>query len=124
LVKRSRHCRDEQGRWDVGGGKQEFGESWEEAVRREVAEEYGATPRSIEHIHTFNALRVNEGRPTHWVGLLFVVEVDPASVCNNEPDKIDDIGWFTLDALPTPLHSQLEPHALRPLRRYFSRSRS
>jgi hypothetical protein len=32
--------------------------------------------------------------------------VDPTKVKNNEPEKIDEIGWFSLDKLPSPLHSQ------------------
>ena len=26
-----------------------------------------------------------------------------------EPEKMDELGWFTLDALPEPLHSQFLP---------------
>lgn len=40
LYKRSQNCRDEKGRWDCGGGAVKFGESFEQAVRREVKEEY------------------------------------------------------------------------------------
>src|SRR3990167_5393995 len=118
MLKRSANARDEQGRWDVGGGKLEFGEEWEQAVRREVREEYGADPISIEHIHTYNTLRVHNGQPTHWLALLFAAEIDPTEARNNEPRHIDEIGWFTLDALPEPLHSQIEPYALPALRRY------
>lgn len=32
LQKRSKNCRDEQGRWDVGGGSMEFGEEWNQVV--------------------------------------------------------------------------------------------
>lgn len=27
---------------------------------------------------------------------------------NNEPEQFDDVGWFTLESLPQPLHSQQE----------------
>lgn len=40
LHKRSNNCRDEHGTWDMGGGKVELGEILEEAVLREVLEEY------------------------------------------------------------------------------------
>lgn len=107
LQKRSKNCRDEQGRWDVGGGSMEFGETWEEAVRREVKEELGVDPQKVEFIHAFNALRDNHGTPTHWVALVHAVQVDPDEVKIIETDKIDEIGWFTMDSLPSPLHSQM-----------------
>lgn len=40
LSKRSKNTRDEQGRWDPGGGALEIHERIEDAIRREVREEY------------------------------------------------------------------------------------
>lgn len=108
LHKRSLQARDEQGRWDCGGGALEFGESFVDAVRREVREEYCAEARDISLFGTHNVLRDNNGIPTHWVVLTFAVHVDPAEVKIGEPHKMDDIGWFTLGALPAPLHSQIQ----------------
>ena len=36
MNKRSQNCRDEQGRWDFGGGGVEFGESITDALKREM----------------------------------------------------------------------------------------
>jgi len=47
LQKRSKNCRDEQGKWDIGGGAVEFGEELEEAVAREVKEELCATSKKL-----------------------------------------------------------------------------
>lgn len=108
LHQRSVNCRDEQGRWDCGGGSLEFGEEFEDAVRREVFEEYCAEAREITHLATHNIIREHNGAPTHWVALTFAVLVDPSQVKIGEPHKMDDIGWFTLDALPSPLHSKIQ----------------
>ena len=103
--KRSKHCRDEQGKWDWGGGKMEFGETIEQALRREIKEEYGCDVFSIDEV-----LRpvdwVNEigGKLSYWVILHHIVRVNRDEVKNNEPRSIDEIGWFTLDTLPTPMH--------------------
>lgn len=107
LHKRSEQCRDEHGRWDVGGGAIEFGESLEEAVRREVMEEFTAEPQEISFLTVYDAHRVSpDGSPTHWVAIIHAVRVNPNEVKIGEPHKIDDIGWFTSDQLPDPLHSQ------------------
>lgn len=107
LQKRSQKCRDEQGAWDVGGGSVEFGEEWDEAVRREVMEELGVDPLEVTFLKAYNALRENNGESTHWVALVHSVKVDPKDVFINEKDKIDEIGWFNLDSLPSPLHSKM-----------------
>jgi hypothetical protein len=60
----------------------------------------------IEYVVTENVLRSNNGRQTHWVKNLHWVQVDPEKVKNNDPEKIDEIGWFTFDNLPEPLRSQ------------------
>lgn len=107
MHKRSQKCRDEQGRWDAGAGAMEFGETFEETIRREVMEEYGVEPLKIEYITTKNVLREHNGQKTHWIKNLHLVQVDPAKVRNGEPEKMEEIGWFTFDTLPTPLHSQI-----------------
>jgi 8-oxo-dGTP diphosphatase len=108
MHKRSKNCRDEQGTWDCGAGSMEFGETFEEAVRREVKEEYGTDAIDIRYMTTLNVLRRHEERTTHWVKNMHWVLLDPGQVVVGEPDKIDEIGWFELDKLPTPLHSQID----------------
>jgi 8-oxo-dGTP diphosphatase len=107
LQKRSVNCRDEKGTWDVGGGSMEFGEEWEDAVRREVKEEIGTNPSEVIFLKAYNALRNNEGKRTHWIALVHAAKVNPGKVKINDKDKIDEIGWFNLNNLPKPLHSQM-----------------
>lgn len=106
LHKRSAKCRDEQGTWDSGAGAVEFGETLEEAVRREVREEYGTEAIKAEYVTTLNVLRKHNDQPTHWVKNLHWVLVDPFKVKNGEPEKIDELSWFTFDNHPEPMHSQ------------------
>jgi len=107
LQKRSQNCRDERGRWDTGGGAVEFNESLEDAVRREVKEELGADAKKIQFLTMYEALRDNNGTPTHWICLSHTVEVDSKKVKIADTDKIDEIGWFTSKKWPVPLHSQI-----------------
>jgi 8-oxo-dGTP diphosphatase len=104
LARRSAGARDEPGVWDCGAGALEFGETFEEAVTREVTEEYVAAPRSIELLGVRNVVRADP--PSHWVAVIFAVLLDPAETGIGEPHKFDELGWFALDALPRPLHSQ------------------
>lgn len=106
LQKRGPKCRDEQGRWDVGGGAIEFGESIDEAIRREVFEELCVEPQDIEFLTVYDAHREHEANKTHWIAIIHAVKVDPTKVKIGEPHKIDELGWFTSKDLPAPLHSQ------------------
>ncbi len=118
LHKRSKNSRDEQGRWDPGARSIEFGETFEDTVRREVMEEYGTEPLKIEYVTSRNVLREHDGVRTYWIKNVHWVLIDPATVRIAEPEKIDEIGWFTFDTLPTPLHSQVGD-AVAILRKYL-----
>lgn len=105
LNKRSVNCRDEHGCWDFGGGGLDFGDSIEDTLKKEIKEEYCVDPVSYEFLGYVDLFREMEGVKTHWVSLEFLVEVDREKVRNGEPHKFDEIGWFTLDNLPSPAHS-------------------
>ena len=105
LHKRSQNCRDEIGNWDVGAGALEFGEDLEDAVKREIKEEYGCEELNLRLVGPYSLVRQNNNKPTHWVLIAFAAHIDPSQVRINEPEKMDEIGWFELDNLPTPLHS-------------------
>jgi len=108
LHKRSQNCRDERGAWDCGGGKLEFGEDFEEGVRREVREEYGCDCEIGRQFTVYTRNRTNHaGQPTHWVAASYFVLVDPAKVILGEPKSMDELGWFRLGNFPEPLHSSV-----------------
>ena len=106
LNKRSENCRDEQGKWDQGGGGLEFGYAVDDTLRKEIKEEYCADVLEYEFLGYRDVHRENNGKKTHWIALDFKVKVDRDKVKNGEPNKFAEIGWFTLDTLPSPLHSQ------------------
>ena len=76
--------------WGFPGGFMEYGESPEEAVRREICEETGLELKNIE------ILRVRTIK-TH-IEIIFRAEAD------GEPEiksrEITDAGWFQPDAMP------------------------
>ena len=111
MAKRSVNSRDEKGNWDIGGGALEFSERVEETVKKEIKEEYCTDVLSCEFLGFRDVHRQHDGKKTHWIALDFKVLVDREKAANGEPHKFDEIGWFTLKTLPSPLHSQL-PHFL------------
>src|SRR3989344_5746206 len=100
-------CHD--GRWDLGGGAIELGETIEGAFKREVREEYGTNVLDFEFLGLRDVHRVDEkGNKTHWIAFDFKVLIDKKKVKNGIPDDHEEIGWFRLDNLPSPVHSQLQ----------------
>jgi 8-oxo-dGTP pyrophosphatase MutT (NUDIX family) len=107
MAKRSQNARDEQGRWDIGGGAVEFDETIEQTLRQEIKQEYCTDVLSFEFLGYRDVHRENNGKKTHWIALDFKVLIDPAKVKIGEPHKFDEIGWFTIDKIPDNIHSQL-----------------
>lgn len=107
LAKRSKNCRDEHGVWDCGGGGLEFGDTVLNTLKKEIEEEYCTNIISSEFLGYRDVHRTHNGKPTHWVTLDFLVQVNPLQVKNGEPHKFDDIGWFKSTSFPKELHSQL-----------------
>ncbi len=109
LNKRSKNTRDEHGRWDPGGGGLKHGQPIEQNMLRELKEEYNVEPIDYEFMGYFDAFRESpDGLLSHWLAMCFAVKIDPTKVKINEPEMVDDSGWFSLDALPQPLHSQFD----------------
>lgn len=106
LQKRGPKARDENGRWDIGGGAIELGETIENTVRREVKEELCVDPVEIQFLTVYDSFREINNVRTHWIAIIYAVKIDPSQVKIGEPHKIDELGWFTKDTLPSPLHSQ------------------
>jgi len=109
MGKRSDKCRDEHGRWDCGGGGLEFGLSVEENLRKEIMEEYCAEILDFVFLGVRDVHREHNGERTHWIALDYKVLVDPKQVRNGEPEKCDEIKWFSDETMPSAqeLHSQL-----------------
>ncbi len=108
MAKRSQNCRDEKGKWDIGGGGVDFGEKVEEALAKEIREEYCTEIIDYEFLGYRDVHRLNENNEkTHWIALDFKVLVNHETVKIGEEHKFDDIGWFDKGQYPEPMHSQL-----------------
>jgi mutator protein MutT len=102
LTKRSKHTTNERGTWEIPGGKVNFGETLQDAAKREAKEEYDIDIEILEQFPAQNHLIPEEKQ--HWVPTCFLCNI----VGNKkprimEPDKCDEIGWFVFTNLPEPL---------------------
>ncbi len=102
LCKRSMKARNEKGKWEAPGGQVHFGETREAAIKREIKEELGIDIEIIRVLHTTD--EILERDKQHWVPTTFLVKVKRNQVLKIlEPEKCDEIGWFSLDNLPSPI---------------------
>jgi 8-oxo-dGTP diphosphatase len=106
---RSKNCRDEHERWDVGGGGIDLGETVEGTLKREIAEEYCTDILEKEFLGYRDVFREQNGAKTHWISFDFKVKVDASKVKNGEPTKFIDVRWFKVGEFPSPTHSQFQP---------------
>jgi len=106
LNKRGSGARDEHHRWDCGGGALELHDTVEGTLKKEIKEEYGTEAIGYTFLGFRDVHRTQGGKPTHWISLDFKVLVNREMAKNGEPHKFDEVGWFTLEKFPEPLHSQ------------------
>ncbi len=107
LLGRRKHAENGPGEFAMPGGQIEYGESFEAAMRRELAEECGDHLR-IEGLRKISVINWRRPGRDQWLGFggfARLVEGEPKQM---EPYKMGAWGWYELDALPRPLY---EPSA-------------
>lgn len=87
--------------WGILGGKVEYFETLEDAVRREVKEESGLDVTIQELLCVTDHIITEEN--SHWVSPAYLCEINSGSVEKREPNTIAEIDWFAVDDLPSPL---------------------
>jgi 8-oxo-dGTP diphosphatase len=109
FAKRSKNCRDEKGKWEVGGGMLEYGLTFVANIEKELREEYGCGVLSQEFIGYLDIFNPIEKMDVvgHWVVMFFLVQVDSKQVEIKEPESIDEIKWVKFGNWPQPLHNTL-----------------
>ncbi|MBI5793469.1 NUDIX domain-containing protein [Candidatus Uhrbacteria bacterium] len=90
-----------EGTWCPPGGHLEFGESWEECVRRETMEEAGIEIQNVRFVGAVNNHEPDWG--THYITLFMQAEYLRGEVRNCEPEKCSGWEWFSWEQLPSPL---------------------
>ncbi|HYK08635.1 MAG TPA: NUDIX hydrolase [Candidatus Eisenbacteria bacterium] len=90
-----------EGDWAFPGGHLEFGETIEDCVKREVAEE---TSLHVKNIH-FGAVTndIFKKEKKHYITIFMVCDYANGKVKTMEPHKCEKWEWFSWETLPSPL---------------------
>ena len=91
----------EAGHWSIVGGKVDHMEPAADAARREAEEESGLKIHSARFLCLSE--QMIEADRQHWISLIYVTDDFSGEPQLTEPDKLSEIGWYTLENLPQPL---------------------
>lgn len=88
------------GSYSLPAGHVESGENFSGAMVREALEEIGVTlaPEDLRVAHVMH--RKSDTDSSERVDTFFVAEKWTGDITNREPEKCDDLSWFSLDELP------------------------
>jgi 8-oxo-dGTP diphosphatase len=92
-----------EGYYAAPGGHIEFGESFEQAARREVNEETGLEISDLRLLSVGNYVFKREDGERHYIDVDFVCEAPAGEPQLAEPEKCDGWEWYDIDDLPQPL---------------------
>lgn len=89
------------GTWSVPGGWQEIGETFEQASKREIAEEVGCEIKNVRFGALTNNYFPEEG--VHSVSVFTLSDWASGEPKILEPDKCEELRWVDFSDLPSPL---------------------
>lgn len=101
LTLRGEKAKNERGKWEIPGGAVDFGETFAQAIAREVKEELDIEINVGEMLHLVDHLIPEEKQ--HWVSPTYICQITSGTPRILEPEKCAQIGWFSLEeaeALP------------------------
>lgn len=81
------------------GGHVEYGENITEAIKREAREELGIEVDNLVFVSCANMIKYG----SHYIDLTFSADILAGEPVIQEPDRIESVGWYDLDALPEPM---------------------
>ncbi len=98
MAQRGPQAKNERGRWEFPGGSVEFGERLEDALKREMREEYGIEIEVGPLLDVVNHILPEENQ--HWVSPTFICKIVSGTPTIQESQKCTAINWFAPDAVP------------------------
>lgn len=93
ITLRGKNAKNERGKWEIPGGSVEYGETFEQALKREMREEHAVEIKIIELLGICDHIIPEEHQ--HWVSPTYICILTKGEPKINEPNKCKRIGWFT-----------------------------
>ncbi|MFM2281231.1 MAG: hypothetical protein RLZZ444_3462 [Pseudomonadota bacterium] len=91
----------EAGHWNIVGGKVDVMEHSSLAARREAEEETGLSIGNCRFLCLSE--QIFESDRQHWISMIYLAEAVSGEPRVTEPEKMPEFGWFSAEALPSPL---------------------
>lgn len=92
--------------WCPPGGHLEFGESWEQCVRRETMEEAGIEIQNVRFAGVVDNYQPDWG--THYITIFMRADYASGEIVNCEPEKCSGWQWVSWESLPSPQFAPVE----------------
>lgn len=94
ITQRGAKAKNEKGKWEIPGGSVEFGETFEQAIKREIKEELGIEIIVLELLGVCDHIIPDEKQ--HWVSPTYICKITKGIPKILESEKCSAIGWFSL----------------------------
>lgn len=101
LMRRGQKSKNQIGFWTQPGGAVDYGETVEDAIKREIKEELNIEVNLTRMLCYSDHIMSDEGQ--HWVAISWLAKIVSGKPKIMEPLKCDALEWFALDHLPAPL---------------------
>lgn len=95
IAKRGKKAKNEVGKWEIPGGSVEFGETFKQAIKREIKEEHGIDIEVLELLDICDHIIPKEKQ--HWVSPTYICKITKGVPKIMEPQKCEAIGWFSIE---------------------------
>lgn len=95
ITLRGPKAKNERGKWEIPGGKVEFGETFKQAIKREMLEEHSIEIEVGEMLQLCDHIIPDEKQ--HWVSPTYRCQIVSGEPVINEPEKCSEFRWVTIE---------------------------